>query len=62
MDQVPGHPFSADRLLQHMAHDKKASAGRLTFILLDAIGRAAIEKNVDPDTVRAVLRAGGAAP
>jgi 3-dehydroquinate synthase len=60
MEQILGHPFSADRLLQHMAHDKKASAGRLTFILLDAIGRASIEKNVDPEAVCAVLRAGGA--
>ena len=46
------------RLLSHMAHDKKASEGRLTFVLLDAIGRAAIQPDVDPAAVATVLTAG----
>src|SRR6202042_3271045 len=31
--EVPGHPFGAERLVRHMAQDKKAEGGRLTFIL-----------------------------
>ena len=61
MTEIPGAPFPAARLIAHMAHDKKAEAGRLTFILLDALGRAAVERDVPLATVEAVLRADGAA-
>ena len=57
---VPGHPFAATRLLGHMAHDKKTEDGRLTFILLDAIGAAIVVPAVDPAAVLAVLRDAGA--
>jgi 3-dehydroquinate synthase len=60
MRAVPGAPFAASRLIGHMAHDKKADDGRLTFILLDAIGRAAIEHNVPMATLEAVLAADAA--
>jgi 3-dehydroquinate synthetase len=40
-----------------MAQDKKVSRGRLTFILLEAIGRAVITKDVEPVKVRDFLHA-----
>ncbi len=49
MTEIPGAPFPAARLIGHMAHDKKAEAGQLTFILLDAIGRATVERGVPLD-------------
>ena len=46
---------SADRLLRHMAVDKKAMDGALTFILVRDIGDAFVAKDVSPDVVRPVL-------
>jgi len=60
MAQIPGAPFEARRLTHHMALDKKAADGKLTFILLDAIGRSAVERGVPVETVEQVLRAAGA--
>jgi 3-dehydroquinate synthase len=60
MDQVPGHPFEAARLLAHMAQDKKAEAGRLTFILARALGEAFVARDVDAAAVRDFLRGEGA--
>ena len=42
----------ADALMALMAQDKKVRRGRLTFILLEAIGRAVIARNVEPAPVR----------
>ena len=42
----------ADALMALMAQDKKVSRGRLTFILLEAVGRAVIAKDVDGAVVR----------
>jgi 3-dehydroquinate synthase len=47
----------ADALLALMAQDKKVSRGRLTFILLEAIGRAVVARDVDPAVVRDFLHA-----
>jgi 3-dehydroquinate synthase len=47
----------ADALLALMAQDKKVRRGRLTFILLEAIGRAVIARDVEPETVRDFLKA-----
>jgi 3-dehydroquinate synthase len=47
----------ADALLALMAQDKKVQRGRLTFILLEAIGRAVIAKDVEPAKVRDFLQA-----
>jgi 3-dehydroquinate synthase len=52
---LQGAPFPAGNLLGHMRHDKKTVDGRLTFILLDAIGIAAIARDVAEDAVRRVL-------
>ena len=47
----------ADALMALMAQDKKVKRGRLTFILLQAIGRAVIAPDVDPSLVRDFLKA-----
>lgn len=62
MDQVPGAPFSADRLIHHMTQDKKAEGGTLTFILARRIGEAFTAKGVDPDALRRFLIEQGATP
>ena len=56
-----GAPFAAERLIAHMANDKKAEGGKLTFVLVKAIGEAFVEKGVDPAALRAFLVADGAA-
>ncbi len=47
----------ADTLMGLMAQDKKVRRGRLTFILLNAIGRAVIASDVEPFVVRDFLKA-----
>jgi 3-dehydroquinate synthase len=47
----------ADALMALMAQDKKVRRGRLTFILLQAIGRAVIAPDVEPGLVRDFLQA-----
>ena len=46
----------ADALLALMAQDKKVKRGKLTFILLEAVGRAAVVNDVDPTLVRDFLQ------
>lgn len=46
----------ADALMALMAQDKKVERGRLTFILLEAVGRAVVVKNVEPAPVRDFLK------
>jgi 3-dehydroquinate synthase len=58
--EVSNAPFSADRLIAHMAQDKKAESGRLTFILPRGIGDAFVAKGVDASVVRGFLLAEGA--
>jgi 3-dehydroquinate synthase len=60
LDEIPGHPFDAARLVRHMAQDKKAEAGRLTFILARALGEAFVSKDVDEGAVTRFLQAEGA--
>ena len=47
----------ADALMALMAQDKKVRRGRLTFILLEAIGRAVIARDVEPSRVHDFLKA-----
>jgi 3-dehydroquinate synthase len=47
----------ADVLMALMAQDKKVKRGRLTFILLQAVGRAVIAPDVEPSLVRDFLKA-----
>ena len=60
-EAMPG-PVSAERLVGHMAQDKKAEGGRLTFILARGIGEAFVAKDVDAGAVRDFLVAEGAEP
>src|SRR5882724_7126162 len=46
----------ADALMALMAQDKKVRRGRLTFILLAAVGRAVIAADVEPSRVRDFLQ------
>jgi len=47
----------ADALMTLMAQDKKVRRGRLTFILLEAVGRAVIAADVEAALVRDFLKA-----
>jgi 3-dehydroquinate synthase len=46
---------NADSLMALMAQDKKVKRGRLTFILLKALGQAVIASDVEPSAVHAFL-------
>ena len=52
---IPGDLPPTDQLMTAIAQDKKVVRGTLTFILTHGIGKAFIEKNVDPATVAAFL-------
>jgi len=52
---VEGPALAAARYLEFMAVDKKASAGRIRFVTLDAIGRAALRDALDPAAVHAAI-------
>jgi len=58
--EVAGHPFDAQRLVAHMAQDKKAQDGRLTFILARGLGEAFVAEGVDGAAVAAFLKLEGA--
>ncbi len=47
--------IAAARWLELMGRDKKNQAGRITFIVLDALGRAAIERDVPDAALARVL-------
>jgi 3-dehydroquinate synthase len=49
--------FAPDVWLSYMERDKKNEAGRITLILLDALGRGAIVKDTSPEDLRAFLAA-----
>jgi 3-dehydroquinate synthase len=57
-----GRRLAAGALIAHMAQDKKAEGGRLTFILARRIGEAFVAKNVDPAALRRFLIKEGAGP
>jgi 3-dehydroquinate synthase len=48
-------PASGDALVAHMRHDKKASGGRLPFILVRGIGDAFVDRKVELTDVAAFL-------
>lgn len=49
--------LTADELLEHMRHDKKAESGALTLILAKGLGQAFVQKDVDPHSLRRFLEA-----
>jgi 3-dehydroquinate synthase len=60
IDQVPGGPFPADRLIPHMSHDKKVSDGRIAFVLMRGIGDSYQRRDVPAEVVRECFLAAGA--
>ncbi|GGF48834.1 3-dehydroquinate synthase [Aliidongia dinghuensis] len=60
VDQVPGGPFTADRLIQHMAHDKKVAEGRIAFVLMRGLGDSFQRRDVPPELVRDCFTTAGA--
>ena len=57
---VRGCPFAApalgtERYLELMARDKKVDAGKMRFVMLEALGRAALRADIGRDDVAAVL-------
>ncbi|WP_443748013.1 3-dehydroquinate synthase [Asticcacaulis solisilvae] len=60
MADIRNEAFDADRLVHHMAGDKKAEGGTLTFILVKTIGDAYVAKKVDARSIRDFLVTDGA--
>lgn len=46
----------AERLVEHMTRDKKNEGGRVTLVLLEAIGRARLDRSFTPDALAAFIR------
>jgi 3-dehydroquinate synthase len=57
ISDIPGARAGAGELIRHMAHDKKVTDGKLTFILLRGLGQAFITRDVPLDAVKDVLSA-----
>lgn len=55
LSRIPGAPFTAERLVEAMMHDKKNEGGSLTFILARGIGEAFVARDVDAAAVTAFL-------
>ncbi|MCG9917379.1 MAG: 3-dehydroquinate synthase [Phenylobacterium sp.] len=60
LNELASHPFDGARLLGHMAQDKKAEGGRLTFILARALGEAIVARDVEADAILQFLTTEGA--
>ena len=60
ISDIADSTFSAERLVHHMAQDKKAEGGKLTFILARALGQAFVAKDIAADTVMQFLKTEGA--
>ena len=52
---VQGPALAPERMLELMAVDKKAAKGRMRFVLLESIGRAALRGDVDEALVRKAI-------
>lgn len=48
--------LKAEKLLEHMRHDKKIKSGKMVFILVKGIGKAFIQKGVNEDKVMKFLK------
>ena len=53
-------PLGLAPLMEAMKHDKKAQAGRVRFVILQRLGQAATQTDIDPEHVSAVWRELGA--
>jgi 3-dehydroquinate synthase len=52
---VAGPALAPERLMELMALDKKAAKGRTRFVVLEAIGRAALRSDIDATAARAAI-------
>ena len=52
---LPGGDWSVERLMAHMARDKKVADGRITFILARGLGKCFVASDIDPAEAAAVL-------
>jgi 3-dehydroquinate synthase len=52
---VAGPAIPVDRLLELMAVDKKAAKGQVRFIVLEAVGKAALRGDLAPSAVREAI-------
>jgi len=59
---VEGPALEPERYLERMAVDKKAAAGRIRFVTLEAIGRAVLRDDLDAAAVRAAIASCSALP
>ena len=57
---IPGAALDPERLLGHMAQDKKVAAGRINFVLPRKIGECFITSDVERETVLQILEASAA--
>ncbi|MEQ8954313.1 MAG: 3-dehydroquinate synthase [Gammaproteobacteria bacterium] len=55
---IPPASISVSRYLELMASDKKVAAGKIRFVLLQAIGAAELTADVAPDLLEQTLNAG----
>ena len=58
---MPEGDWSVDRLMAHMARDKKVTGGRIAFVLAKGLGKAFVATDIDPAEAAAVLDAAIAA-
>ncbi len=58
---LPEGEWSTDRLMAHMARDKKVTDGRIAFVLARGLGNAFVATDIDPAEAAAVLDAAIAA-
>ncbi len=56
LPDIEGIDWDADTLLNHMYQDKKVDQGKLTFILMNAIGDAFTTQNVSLEEILSTLR------
>ena len=52
---VRGPALAPERLLELMALDKKAAKGKTRFVVLEAMGRAALRADIDEHAVRQAI-------
>ncbi|WP_339861460.1 3-dehydroquinate synthase [Paremcibacter congregatus] len=49
-------PMTAQRLFDHTLHDKKASGGKVTFVLTRGLGQAFLCRDVAPNDIKAIFQ------
>ncbi|MBI09473.1 MAG: 3-dehydroquinate synthase [Rhodospirillaceae bacterium] len=57
LDHIQGVPWQAESLIDHMGRDKKVKDGRMTFVLVEGIGRAFLSQDVAREDLMATLEA-----